>query len=97
MSELSAGPSADALAAPQASDTLPARALISPAEIEERQDELLRQLDELEKRIARVLAEYAVTAHSGVASLGAGAALTTPAVLPLSIPAVPSAAVVAAG
>ncbi len=40
-------------------------ALIS--DIEARQDDLLRQLDELEKRIAAVLAEYAASCQPSVA------------------------------
>ena len=36
----------------------------SPADIESRQDDLLRQLDALEKRIDRVLADYAASGKS---------------------------------
>ena len=49
---------------------------VSPADIEARQDDLLRQLDALEKRIARVLADYAASGQSPPrpkTSSGAGA------------------------
>jgi hypothetical protein len=51
------------------------------AEIESRQDELLRQLDELEKKIARVLADYAASCQpkqGGVLAAEAVAAGQTP-------------------
>jgi hypothetical protein len=79
----------------------------SPADIEARQDDLLRQLDELEKRIARVLSEYAASGQSPARpatspSLGgvlqpSVAAKTPGVVLPFSAAAVPTAAATAAG
>jgi hypothetical protein len=41
---------------------------VSPSEIEARQDDLLRQLDVLEKRIDRVLADYAGYVKSAAAT-----------------------------
>jgi hypothetical protein len=52
MSEFSAPPASISASAP------------SPADIEARQDDLLRQLDALEKRIARVLSDYAASVQS---------------------------------
>ncbi|HEX4142276.1 MAG TPA: hypothetical protein VHY91_01890 [Pirellulales bacterium] len=75
----------------------------SPADIEARQDDLLRQLDALEKRIAQVLAEYAASVQSPAkpaASLGLSAssqppvdAKAPPMALPFPVPTVAAATV----
>ena len=80
---------------------------VSPAEIEARQDDLLRQLDELEKRIARVLADYAAYGQSPAlraTNPSAGeiaqpplAAKTPGVALPLSAAVVPATATMAVG
>jgi len=75
---------------------------VSPADIEARQDDMLRQLDALEKRIARVLADYAASGQSparpatgsgaGAISQPLAAAETPGMALPFSAGAVPTAA-----
>jgi hypothetical protein len=66
------------VSSPRMSELPPTAAL--PADIEARQDDLLRQLDALEKRIDRVLAEYAAA--------GPARGVTAPIVTGISDPAV---------
>jgi len=76
----------------------PSAPAVSPADIEARQDDLLRQLDELENRIARVLAEYSAYGKSPVRPVTGGgpvsrqsvAAETRATALPLSAAVVPT-------
>jgi hypothetical protein len=68
------------------SEPLPTHSLL--AEIEARQDEVLRQLDELDKQICRVLADYAAScqpAVAGATAKGSAAGVPAPAGEPATV------------